>query len=519
MQKSIIDLCIDKDNRSVRFLFRLAADHTNVAILSMADRKFRTILPAVCLFFLLIPVWVVEIPPLVDVINHGARVFVIANYDSSPFFQEHFEIAFEPIPNVALDLLLVPLVGYVGLWTAFKLFISLSILLFAIGCYLVSASGWERPSLTVFIAWLLFYGSTFYFGYLNYLFGIGLFLIALGLWLRWRKKFSALRVVILVLVGSASYLSHLSAIVFLGIAIAVVNLYDLVRSPEREKRHLVSYGCDLLIFLAPAAAFLLYIGNSGAPSALEWNSLSGKFAALFGPFRSFDIPVDIAIAAGLAVFFGSLILKREYKFDPLLFTLGIVFLFLFAVFPGVLVATDTDARFVLPGFIFLVLSFRLEQPRTKLSVIFLLLLSLFLVRQGIVSYRFLQMEAILEREIALLDAIPPNSRVLAFRRPDAGPRQDRLTRPVESVVNMVSIESFSFSSKLFAIRGHNPLVFRHKQLAYGPEHEIPGKWLESLPNYDYLWTHDVSPEVIAQLEARAVKVADDGTTKIWKLKN
>lgn len=468
---------------------------------------------------LVVPVWIVDIPPLVDVINHGARIFIIANVDSNPFFAEHFEVVFEPIPNMALDLFVLPLIGYAGLWTALKLFITASILLFAFGSYLLSGADGDRPSPSFYISLFLFYGSTFYFGYLNYLFGIALFLVTLGLWLRWRSRYSPSRLLTLIFLGLACYLSHLSSIAFLGAAIFTVNATDLISQAAEERRTLRDHVFDGLIFGVPFAALLIYMGRSAEAGLIELNSLYGKIAALLGPFRGLDLPVDIAVAATLAVFIGMMAFVGKVSVERRLFTIGIVFLLLFVLSPRIFVTSDTDVRFVLPAVVLLILSLRMEWPSGKTLFLFSLLLTLFFARQAITAYRFLEMESILDHEIALLSAIPPNSRVLAFRRPDAGSQENRLTRPIESVVQMVSINNSSFTPKLFAIRGHNPLVFRHKQHAYGPEHPVEGKWLESLAHYDYLWTHDVSPEVTAMLETRAARVAERGKTTIWKLHN
>jgi uncharacterized SAM-binding protein YcdF (DUF218 family) len=86
---------------------------------------------SVALCATIVPLWLVEVPPLVDLPNHLARIFVLINYDQTPFFQQNFQVAYEPIPNMAMDLIVIPLTNLFDIFTADRIFLTLTIVLFA----------------------------------------------------------------------------------------------------------------------------------------------------------------------------------------------------------------------------------------------------------------------------------------------------------------------------------------------------------------------------------------------------
>lgn len=55
-----------------------------------------------------IPVWTHPIPPLSDYANHLARMHVIATLDTNPHLQRYYQIDWQIVPNLIMDLV-VPL--------------------------------------------------------------------------------------------------------------------------------------------------------------------------------------------------------------------------------------------------------------------------------------------------------------------------------------------------------------------------------------------------------------------------
>ena len=56
--------------------------------------------------------------------------FTLANYETVPFFKEVFAVTYAPIPNMAMDLVMVPITNAVGIWNASRIFLTLTVILF-----------------------------------------------------------------------------------------------------------------------------------------------------------------------------------------------------------------------------------------------------------------------------------------------------------------------------------------------------------------------------------------------------
>lgn len=481
------------------------------------NRRNWVIAALLSLTALIVPLWVTEIPPLVDVPNHATRIYILANYETNEAFRRTFELVLEPIPNMALDLILVPIVNTVGIWNAVRLFLTLTVLLFALGCFLISTADGEQASFSAIIAWFTIYGSTLFYGYANYLFSVSLFLVAFGLWLRWRNSYSVHRLAVLVLLGCAIYLSHLSSFVFLWLAVVIIRLCELRIHSDLSKTGR-GLAVDALIFIPATVALVFFMFRSEGSGVLEWNNLQGKMTALFGPFISFDPLIDATVLALVILFFVTFLITSKIKVDRPLLTVGVIFLFIFALAPEAFITGDADLRIVLPGMALVITSLRFEEIRNEIVAGFAIILIALICRQAVIGYRFVQIDEMLRGEIAVLRTIPAGSKVLTLKGRATFEQGYKIRRPIEHIVQVVTMINGSLTPTLFAIRGQNPLVFREQPVYFSIENEDPKKWLEALPNYDLVWTNGVPDGVIRELEQRADKLSDNGRTKLWKVK-
>lgn len=480
------------------------------------NRKIYYAVFALVLCALVVPVWLVEIPPLVDLPNHLARVFVLAHYADTPFFQENFQIVRQPIPNLAIDLIVLPLMKFFDIWTANRLFLTLMICLFAFGCHLTAARKSGEFSYSALPASFLIYSGTFFYGYVNYVFSVALFLISFGLWLRWRERLNLGRALALIALTAAIYLSHLSAFVFFGVAVFFVDAYDFLTRVE-EHRTLKSLAVDAAFFVLPAIAFLAFMNNGGSVGVFRWNSFSGKAVALFSAFRSYDLWADLLCVAALGGLIYFLKRRKEIEFDKTLLLVASIFFVLFLLAPKYVFTGDADLRIVLPAFALLIASCRINFLSGKTFAAFAVLLCVFAVRQSAIAYRWFQMSGTLAAETKLLDAIAPQSKVYPLYFNDDAAANEKLERPVIHAVQFVTFKNSSIAATLFAFRGQQPLVFRRAGQYATPENQDETKWLELLGDSDYVWTRNAPQTVSDELERRAQLVAENEKTKIWKL--
>ena len=140
------------------------------------------------------PLYLVRYLPLVDLPNHEARIDILAHYGSNPVMQRFYVVDWRPIPDLAFDLFAVPLVRLgMSPVAAGRLFLAIAALLYVIGGHLLAQAAAGRRSWLGVVLPLLFYSSMLFYGFINFVFGFGVFLVAFALWLRWRAEMTYLR--------------------------------------------------------------------------------------------------------------------------------------------------------------------------------------------------------------------------------------------------------------------------------------------------------------------------------------
>src|SRR5665647_2119547 len=78
---------------------------------------------------LMIPILIVEVPPLTDYPNHLARAYFLAFQSVEPVLQKMFSVHWAVIPNLAVDLILLPLMHIFPPLMAGKIVVALAIAL------------------------------------------------------------------------------------------------------------------------------------------------------------------------------------------------------------------------------------------------------------------------------------------------------------------------------------------------------------------------------------------------------
>ncbi len=210
---------------------------------------------ALLMGLLAIPIFSTVLPPLFDYPNHLARMHILAEGGS-----EYFAVQWAPLPNLAQDLIVPPLSRLIPLETASKLFLLMIFALMAGGTVWLNRAVTGRWRLWPLLAFLLLYNRIFLWGFLNYLFGIGIALVGAALWLSLERKRWWVRILVSSTVSLLCYASHLAAfgcyaLVIFGLE-AVPGIRELLarRWPILVRRAVVATPQ----FIAPAALLLGY---------------------------------------------------------------------------------------------------------------------------------------------------------------------------------------------------------------------------------------------------------------------
>src|ERR1022692_4301654 len=183
-----------------------------------------------------IPIWTHPLPPLSDYVNHLARMHVIATLSKNPLLARYYEIDWQVIPNLTMDLIVPQLARVMNVYRAGQVFI--------VGMFAL-------------FAFPLLYNYVFLVGVMNYIFGIGVALWALAGWVALRERAWPARFALSTACVVALFFCHLSALGIYGIGVLAFEISRLwERRLEPWPGRIVDFVAGGLPFLA--AAPLLY---------------------------------------------------------------------------------------------------------------------------------------------------------------------------------------------------------------------------------------------------------------------
>src|SRR5471032_1039956 len=135
-----------------------------------------------------IPIWTHPLPPLSDYINHLARMQVIATLSTNPLLANFYELNWQVIPNLTMDLIVPQLARIMNIYLAGQVYIVTMFALIISGTLVLNRALIGRWSVLPLFALPLLYNYVFLVGLMNYLFGIGIALWALAGWIALRER-------------------------------------------------------------------------------------------------------------------------------------------------------------------------------------------------------------------------------------------------------------------------------------------------------------------------------------------
>ena len=136
---------------------------------------------------------------------------LLARLPSDATLQQFYQIAWHPIPNLAMDAIVPPLLRFMPLAAAGKLFVLAIFLLLAGGAALLHRALFQRWSAWPCLVFLLLYGRLLLWGIVNYLFGLGLALVALAAMIALGGRGVVLRLAAGAVFALVLYFAHLMA--------------------------------------------------------------------------------------------------------------------------------------------------------------------------------------------------------------------------------------------------------------------------------------------------------------------
>src|SRR5215510_5278812 len=183
---------------------------------------------AVLMAITVIPVLLYPWPPLADYINHLSRMHIIATVGSDPDLSKFYNVNWQIIPNLMMDLIVPPLQRLMSVYAAGQVYTIVSFVLIIAGTLALNRQLFGRWSVLPLIAFPLLYNNVFLVGTMNYIFGMGLALWALTAWVTLREHHPLIRLTVSLLFVLALFFCHLFAVGVYGLGLAAFEISRLI---------------------------------------------------------------------------------------------------------------------------------------------------------------------------------------------------------------------------------------------------------------------------------------------------
>jgi len=402
-----------------------------------------------------VPVFSTVLPPLVDYPNHLARMHLLAEGGDT-----YYTVQWAVLPNLAEDLIVPPLARVLPLDIAAKLFLVMIFALMAGGTMWLNrvvTGGWRPWPL---LGFLLLYNRILLWGFLNYLFGIGVALGGTALWLALERRRWWLRVPSSSLVALTCFLSHIAAFGFY--ALVILGVEALPATAELRARQWPALCRRIVIaapqFVAPTALWL-DVRRDWPNGTVSFAGLWRKADLLFSVFDNYDRAFDFGCFALFLALIGVLVLTRRLGMAPRLASAaGIVFAAYLLLPSQMYGGSGADRRLPTAFFLLLVAASAPRFGSRRIAVaVGMVATSILVVRLGVIEHVWREANRVYSADLAGINALPRGSK-LAIAQP---PNLFHVVPVPEVHLAVLAIpHRDAFVPSLFAIAGQQPVVLK-----------------------------------------------------------
>jgi hypothetical protein len=295
-----------------------------------------------------IPVLLHPLPPISDYVNHLSRMHVIATIGRDSDLARFYQVKWEVIPNLMMDMILPLLVRGMSIYTAGQAYMIASFVLILSGTFALNRQLHGRWSVLPLAAFALLYNYVFLVGTMNYVTGIGFSLWALVAWIALRERHLVLRLTVSTAFVTALFFCHLYALGIYGLGLLAFELHRLWLCPSptlprmrgrvaRAAARLFDFAAAGLPFL-PVLPLLMMSPTWGLRSDISWE-WAGKVDGLLYIINVYSGAVASLLATVMAIVVGFALYHRALRFHAFGFVLLAVGASVYAALPRI--AFDT----------------------------------------------------------------------------------------------------------------------------------------------------------------------------------
>lgn len=441
--------------------------------------------------FSIVPMLAVEHLPFVDYPNHLARYQILHSLSASPILQRFYEWHWAFIPNLAQDLIVIPLAKILPIEVAGNIATTAALVMIYLGTALVDYQlNGRRWGLSIF-AGIFLYSGALRLGFVNYITGVGFALLLFAAWLRYRPLAATpIGFLGFCFAGVFLLLMHLFAFGLYAVCVAsyeLTILWEKYRSQGRAA--LADYRlpvCGLFALLLPCTA-LLFSPTSTDALHIGWSTFLWKAEALTAPIffsRPFlELPLLLLLGLLMVAGFGT----GWIKIHPRMMLATVAFAVLFIAMPRTLFGSSyADYRLLCGAVFFFLAGLHLEAGRSsQAGAVYSALAVLLVFRVGTLLVEWVPEQAILGEYDGAFAQLPRGSRVLVLAGSTGSASSDRRP-PLDHVPVFAAAKHEDFVAYTFS-GAAVPLSYTAAFRDYAPEIFAPyPEYASEMARYDFV---------------------------------
>jgi hypothetical protein len=437
-------------------------------------------LAACVLAVALVPLAVVTLPPLTDYPFHTARIAILQHWHDWPGLQGFYALRSFVLPNIAMDAILLAAVQVLPLDIAGRGFVALTLAVMLSGTVALHWSLHRRFSPWPLVAALFLHNWIFVFGFFNYLFGVGLMLWGLAIWLALAERPPWQRLLAGSLIALVIYFAHLVAF---GLYAIMLGGYELQRALPRLRVAFADAVGRLIVgalpFVPPLAVFVLLSETSREAGGRikyqpEWY---WKGFVVARTFMSMNLGLDLLTAGVLLAVAVAVLLRGRLTFArEMLLGIALVVVTFLLIPWKTFGAVFVDARLPVALIFLAIACSDIAFSRAWLGrAAFAVLGALLVVRSLVLASDWMQFDRTLGRIEAALAPLPDNSVILSVTAappPRSLPEWvDRWRPPLTHAASLAQRRKAMFAVNTWATPSQQPIavtpawepLYRHQE--------------------------------------------------------
>lgn len=462
---------------------------------------------------LVVPFFLVDMPPVLDYPNHLARLYVLAFGPGDPVLSAMYQPEWRLVPNLAIDLVGPPLMQVMPVDVVGRILLAGSLVAPVAGVIVYHRAVFGVRSWWPLASAVVAFNGIFFMGFMNFLYGVGIAFMGAALWIRFIDRRPLVAIAGCAGVAVVLFLCHLVGILFLALLIGsreLAGVWQLRADRKEAIRRALWRGAAIGVALVPALVLYRYSVVSETSAGMKWVEPFRKLIELLVPFMTYG--KSLTLAAFVLVGAAFILLWRNTLVDAGSAIAFVVLLAVYAAAPGEMKSVafvDTRLTAIL-GFLAFA-GIRPVVPVRAAATVAAGAAMLLVVQTGFVAYVWHDHRRDLAEFRESIRPVEPGARVLVvtgegvasndyFEREPPSRKIPLLFRTDLHMASLLLIENRAFWPLLFADRRQQPLVAGSQYASLA---------LPTAPPPDYrVLVYDVSPEDLELLRATNTRELD-----------